>query len=93
MLIKTSKRIHPTYVEFENLVKSGKLQSRYLNEIGKFQYFYESDKGEISLIKLNAIIRSGFLWEIYCVDGNLFEDVERFDTKKEAEKRIYQLLK
>ena len=74
--IKVERRVHNGYKELEN--------SPY-KIFGKYQYIYTSDKGEISLIKLVNYFRDGKdLWEIYCLEGKLFEDVERFDTKKEA---------
>ncbi len=33
------------------------------------------------------------LFEIYCIAGDLFDDIERYDTLQEAEKRIKELLK
>ena len=60
--------------------------------VGKWQYIYNSEKGEISLIKLINYFGDGIdFWEIYSC-GDLFEDVERFKSKKEAEKRIKELL-
>jgi len=74
--IKVERIVHNGYKELEN--------SPY-KIFGKYQYIYTSDKGVISLIKLINYFRDGKdLWEIYCLEGKLFEDVERFDTKKEA---------
>jgi len=76
--------------------------------VKKWQYIYSSKKGEISLVQIKVGIRENtfFTWEIYCLNTNkiwwnpftwfkktLFEDVERFATKKQAEVRINQLLK
>jgi len=70
--------------------------------VGRWQYIYTTDKGRISLVQLYGYpIRSfkgesyedswkHFQWEI--CGGGLTEDVERFRTKKEAEKRIKELL-
>lgn len=62
---------------------------------GKYQYFYSSNVGDISLIKLLDYgvygIGGGDIWEIYSND-KIFRDVERFKTKKEAVKRIKRLL-
>lgn len=89
--ITTKRRIHPGYNEFLEARKKG-IEIRQM--FGKYQYLYESDKGRISLISLPNYLRlDEILWEIYCLDGNLFEDVERFKTKKEAVKRIKELLK
>lgn len=62
--------------------------------LGKYQYIYKNKKGKISLIEFSNLLQDGkTMWEIYCIEGGLFEDVERFKTKKEAEKRIRELLK
>jgi len=52
---------------------------------------YKSEKGEISLVYPTSY--TGNTFEIYCIDGDLFEDVERYETLKQAEKRIVKLLK
>jgi hypothetical protein len=66
--------------------------------IGKWQYIYTNSKGWISLIKIpeSLTTRKGtprHLWEIHCLKGNLFKDVERFYTRREAESRIENRLK
>ena len=61
--------------------------------IGKWNYIYTSNKGQISLINLlDYFPHNKYIWEIYSLKGNLFEDVEKFTTKKEAELKIKQLL-
>ena len=87
--IKVEKRIHEGYKEFEKCKEKG-LKIRQM--LGKYQYIYSSNKGEISLIYLPNYFPNQSFWEIYSLKGNLFKDVERFDTKKEAEKRIEKLL-
>jgi len=77
------KRIHPLYKDLE-----GKKQQKL---VGKHQYLYSSDKGKISLIKIKDA-SDKWIWEIYSLKGELFEDIERYDSKKEAEKRIKKLL-
>lgn len=57
--------------------------------VGRCQYIFSSEKGKISLIQLKNYFADGIdIWEIFCLNGNLFKDVERFDTKEEAEKAI-----
>ncbi len=51
---------------------------------------YRTKKGEISLVYLVSF--TGHQYEIYCIDGDLFEDIERYETKEEAEERIKGLL-
>jgi len=87
--MKITKRIHPAYLEFEKAKTHG---LNVDNIFGKYQYIYESEKGKISLIYLPNYFPNESFWEIFSIKGNLFEDVERFDTKKEAEKRIKELL-
>jgi hypothetical protein len=51
---------------------------------------YKTKKGEISLIYPSWV--SMGLYEIYCIEGELFDGIERFDTLEDAEQRIYELL-
>jgi len=53
-------------------------------------YYYKGDKGTISLVY--PTIFSFGEYEIYCIEGNLFEDIERYPTLAEAESRIEELL-
>jgi hypothetical protein len=60
---------------------------------GKFQYIYSSDKGEISLIELlNHFNQGETMWEILCLQGDLFEGTERFGTFEEARDKVVGLL-
>ncbi len=61
---------------------------------GEYQYIYFSGTNKISLVEFKNYYRDGKdIWEIFCQYGNLFEDVEKFDTKEEAEKQIKKYLK
>lgn len=74
-------------IEVERVIHIGykELEGTPYKIFGKYQYIYTSKKGKVSLIKLINYFRDGKdLWEIYCLEGDLFDDVERFDTKKEA---------
>ena len=51
---------------------------------------YTSPKGEISL--LSPCYATMDMFEIYCIDGDLFEDIERYETIQDAEIRISKLL-
>lgn len=51
---------------------------------------YKTDKGEISMIYPSWV--SMDMYEIFCIEGKLFDDIERFDTIEEAEERINELL-
>lgn len=84
--MKVKKKIHPAWKDIRTLSVS------FSNRLGKYQYIYTSKKGKISLIKLTGAFYSSTKWEIYCLAGILFDDIERFKTKKEAEERIKKLL-
>lgn len=85
--IVVKRQINRLYKEFDKL-------NTLPRPCGKYQYIYSSNKGEISLVRLaDYIIESIDFWEIYCLKGDLFDDVERFKSKKEAERRIFELLK
>ncbi|HUS50384.1 MAG TPA: hypothetical protein VMZ91_09475 [Candidatus Paceibacterota bacterium] len=90
--MKVTRRIHKVYAEWKQAKKRGIKISKLM---GKYQYIYETEKGKISLIKLlNYWKEKQNLWEIYELSkNNLFEDTERFETKKEAKKRIREILK
>lgn len=51
---------------------------------------YRSHKGLISLAPPAFFTMAKY--EIYCLEGNLFEDIERYGTLQEAEARIVKLL-
>lgn len=51
---------------------------------------YKTDKGEISLLYPSCFTFDEF--EIFCIDGDLFEDIERYPTLEQAESRIKELL-
>lgn len=93
--MKIARRIHKGWMEFEMAKKS--LPKAGLRQLfGKYQYIYSSDdeKNVISLIKLIDYWGDGVdLWEIYCLRGDLFEDVYRFTSMKEAEIEIDRYLK
>ena len=52
---------------------------------------YSSDKGLISMV--GPCFATMHTYEIYCLEGDLFEDIERYETFQEAEARIVELLK
>lgn len=49
-----------------------------------------SDKGMISIIPPSRFTNEQY--EIYCLDGNLFDDIERYDKENEALERCKNLL-
>jgi hypothetical protein len=83
--------IAPAYRDVKIYLKSDLLATG-VDEAGRTQYIYSSNKGKISLIQLIGYLYEGQPWEIYCLEGNLFEDTERFETKEQAEIRIKEVL-
>jgi hypothetical protein len=61
---------------------------------GKYQYFYESEKGVIDMITQPAGIYGLNYPEIFeiCSNGRFFEGPERYHSREDAEKRIMELL-
>lgn len=51
---------------------------------------YETDKGIISMVF--PCFTNFNTYEIYCIEGDLFDDVERYPTFELAEKRIVELI-
>ena len=88
-MMEVKKIIHKGFEEFENARLQGVRIPQYF---GKWQYIYSEKEFEISLVKLKDCFNNTWFWEILCLKGDLFEDVERFKTKKDAEKRIEGIL-
>ena len=87
MIVK--KKIHYIWNEIQ------KTKPKFKHKIiGKYQYLFSSKKGKISLIKIYGTyqINKG-IWEIYCLKGNLFDDILRFKSKENAIKKIKDFLK
>ncbi len=88
--MKREVKMHVGYVEFE-LAKETGIDLPEL--FGKYQFIFSSKKGKISMIQLkNQISQRDMFWEIYCLEGDLFKDTERFDSKILAEKRVREFL-
>ena len=51
---------------------------------------YKTSKGEISMVPPCQMTLDTF--EIFCIEGDLFEEIERYDTLEKAEQRIEDLL-
>lgn len=58
------------------------------NVVGKFHYFYSTKRGKISLVKVLSCGEK-MIWEI-CGGG--ITDIQRFDSKKDAERTIKEML-
>lgn len=88
MIIK--KTIHQGYLEYLEISKK---EPKLTNHFGKYQYHFISDLGEISLIELpNYYDNGNTIWEIFCLNGNLFEDTIRFNSFNEAKEKCKELL-
>lgn len=64
-------------------------QAPFPDGFGEFQYTYSKGRDRISLLEVKGL---NWNWESYCLDGFLFDDIEKFDSMEEAEPRIKQLL-
>jgi hypothetical protein len=97
--VKVKKEVHPIWKSCEYLKRTNKeyaKRSRKYNIfiVGKYVYRFSSKKGEISMITIPNDLYKKRIWEIYAGDNKkLFEDVERYNTKKQAEKRVMSLLR
>jgi hypothetical protein len=78
--IKITKRKYAVYLNWYE-VNDWQIASRPI--IGKWQYIAESSKGKISIVELSDYFNNGkAIWEIYCIEGHIFEKVKRFDSYK-----------
>jgi len=85
--IKVEKKIHPLFLDYLKRIEEEL-------GLGRYQYIFSSKKGKISMIALpNYNFDGKTVYEIYCLEGNLFEDVEQYDSRKKAVERIKELLK
>lgn len=90
--MKVERRIHNGWKEFEDLPEKTKKKISFAKGLfGKYQYIYSLPARSISLIYIQNYMGK-MNWEIYCLEGNLFEYTETFRTKKEAVKRVKELL-
>ena len=90
MEVVCQKLIHQGWEEWDRAIKTGHKLRKLFH---KYQYIYSSEKGKISLVRtLSFFPFCSGSWEIYSW-GKLFNDVEKFSTKKKAEVRIMEILK
>ena len=89
--MKVIKQVHPGYTELVNAkIKNPKFDVPPIFE--KWRYVYAEGDVEISLVQFTPRMYAQ-PWEIYQLRGDqLFEDVERFMTRKDAEARIKSLM-
>lgn len=74
----------------DNVISKKKLVSDANMAIFNDRYRFTSDKGVISMVE--PCMATFNTYEIYSIKGDLFEDIERFDSLEEAEARIKELL-
>jgi hypothetical protein len=92
-MMKVEKKVNRMWQEWNSMPAKLQKEIRWnVSFIGKWQYSYSSERGKIDMIRMSEGFPKKTFWEICCLEGNLFGDTERFDTKKEAERRIRQLL-
>ena len=93
--IIVSRRVHPIYAigGIDDLLEQLKI-SRVPAPFGRYQYFYESEKGIIDLITQPAGVYGPDYPEIFeiCSGGHFFDEPRRFRSKEAAEQEIAQLL-
>ena len=91
--MKTERKVNSMWQEWNSMpAKLQKEISQNAAFIAKWQYSYSTERGKIDMVRISEVFPKKTFWEICCLDGKLQDDTERFSTKKEAEKRIKQLL-
>lgn len=89
--MKITKEIHPLWKEWDKMPQE--LKNHLFTKksiLGKWHYHYENKNGIIGLVRLNHsmnLLKEGHCWEACGV-----LEYQRFFTKKEAEKIIYEAL-
>ncbi len=90
--MKVEKKVNKMWQEWSGM--PAKLQKEIRQNavfIAKWHYTYSAERGKIGVIRMSESLPRQTFWEICCLEGKLFDDTERFSTKKEAERRIRQL--
>jgi len=89
--IKITKRIHKGWREWDSAIKRNAIIHQYF---GKYQYLYQYENCIISLVKILDMSKETYYYEICQIQGTkIFEYIETFKTKKQADKRIRELFK
>jgi hypothetical protein len=82
--VKITKRKQSVYLNWFGIKDRHTSTSKPI--IGKWENIVESSKGKIGMVEFKDYFKDGrSLWGIYCLEGRLFEKVERFDSYKKAE--------
>jgi len=89
--MKVKRILHKGYIEFVLAKEKGIDFDQYF---GKYHYVYSEGKKEISLVKLKDCFKNSWFWEIAKLKGKGVDgdSIERFKTKKDADKRIKELM-
>jgi hypothetical protein len=89
--IIVARREHPMF-EIHRIIEE--LDQTLPHLFGKYQYFYESEKGVIDMITQPPGLYGPDYPEIFeiCSNGKFFEGIEKYHSREEAEKRIMGLL-
>lgn len=90
--MKVEKRVHNGYTEMLKANKEHKGKFPFLRQLfGRYQYICSSKKGWISCAAITNMYQK-LEWEIYCLEGNLFEDVIKCKSSKDALKKAEEFL-
>ena len=87
-MIKKIRKEHPGFTEWKKIRYSVGLENVASQMFQRWQYFYTKGKKQMDCVEFTSRLYDGMDFEIY---GSLIEDVERFSTLAEAEKRIEEL--
>jgi len=89
-MIKRTRRVHGGYSEWQKAVDENPAKSRWNFNLmfQKWQYFYKKGGRSMDLVQFCSHMYDGRDFEIYGV----IDDVERFTSMEEAEKRIEEVL-
>lgn len=92
--IHIEKRIHQVWLEWSQIQSRLPIYRLCSAVVGKYQYIVSDEKGrEISIVELPNYFREGTtLWEIYCLKGDLFADIERYSSYEKAVRRAKKYL-
>lgn len=89
--MKTERKIHKAYKDFEEAIEGGiSIHRVSIHQTIGGHYLFSKSKDKISLYKLPLTNKN--CWKIYCVEGDLFEGREGFSTKKKAIEKIEEYL-
>jgi len=92
--ISIQKREHIVWQEWQQYKDKLPVHMKNHCIVGQYQYLIKSKLGTISIVELPNYFRDGItFWEIYSLEGNLFEDCLRFNTYEEALKEAKQFLR